>query len=350
MAVTDLSVRNVKVFPEVIPITAAQATLAAGNTDMIRIWQNPDKSKVVKGLDFNFDAVDNVNLRIRSDSDQLDPLHTNSLPGTDDPFHVEAAHEMYWARDQVTYSLSNNTGGGVSNYRSGARILVDALSSADKIIMGYPLDKRDLEAIDILKKELKIDVYEQVALGVHLPHPFNDFLEIHEVKGPFCLMEALPQGTNLATGVATDIINRDIDKKGEEAFVVESLWIQRLAATDITNVTITINRDDDLDYIQLDPACFPENTAFNGNMNELNLHVHAFDNIHITATQNGGTHNSYKAAVGLSRRKLGVAFKAKMLEFQSKLPKNLDISSAEQDLIDSKRLMELIRTGMYEVG
>lgn len=349
MANLDFSIRNVKVFPEVIPITSTIATLPVGLTDMIRIWQNPDKSKVVKGLDFNFAAVDNVYLNIRPDNYALDSLHTNSLPGVNEPFHVESAHEMYWARDQSVYTLANNTGGTVSNYTSMARILVDALDTASKIIMNYPLVQRDLDAIANLKTK-GVDVYEQAQLAIGLPQTFEQFLEIHEVKGPYCFMETLPQGTNLSTNNPVDLVNMDVPNKGKEALVVESLWVQVGAASDLGNVQILISRDDDLDYITLDPAAFPQNSNFNGNMVELDLHVHAFDRLRIQVNQVGGTHNGFKAAAGMSRRGLGLAFKAKMKEFLEKLPLNVDITTAEQAIIDQKNLADYIRTGLLAVG
>ena len=318
---------------------------------MIRIWQNPDPSKVVKGLDFNFAAVDNVYLRLRPDSYALDPLHTNSLPGVNEPFHIESAHEMYWAQQQMVYTLANNTGSAVSNYTSMARILVDFLDTSSKIIMGYPLINRDLEAIANLKNK-GVDVYQKAQLAIGLPPNFTQFLEVHEVKGPYCFMETLPQGTNLVTNTPVDLVNQDVQNKGKEAMVVESLWVQVGNASDLGNVQIIISRDDDLDYITLDPAAFPQNSNFNGNMVEIDLHIHAFDRLHIQVNQVGGTHNGFKAAVAMSRRGLGLAFKAKMAEIlgTNNLPLNVDISSDEQAIIDSLNLADYIRSGLLPVG
>lgn len=312
---------------------------------MVRIWQNPDRSKVVKGHEVAYDAVDNVYLRIRPDANNLDRLHTNSLPGNNEPFHIEPPHEMFWARDQVVYTLDNNTGGAVTNYRSLTHVLVDDLDTVSKIINGYPLEARDIQAITNLKAK-GIDVYQQAALGIGVPQNWNTFLEQHEVKGPYCVMETLPQGTNLANGSTVDLINMDVPNKGKDALVVESLWLQVGAANDGGNVQVVINRDDDLSYVTIDPACLPQNSNFNGNMVELDLHIHAFDNIHITVGQTGGVHNGFKAAVGLSRRNIGIGFKARMREFLGTLPKNFDISSTEQAIIDKTNLADLIRAGL----
>lgn len=348
MANIDFSVRNVKVYPEVIPITSAIASLPAGQTDMIRIWQNPDKSKVVKGLDFNFDAIDNVNLNLNVDKIKLDQLHTNSLPGVNEPFSVSSVHEQYWSRDQTVYTLSNNTGGAVTNFRSMARILVDDLTTVDKLLMGYKLDSPDQRAIDNLKSA-GIDIMEKSMLGVGIPSDFSQFLAEHGVKGPYNWMESLPQGTNLSA-VPVNLIDMDVPNKGQEAMVLETIWCQVGNATDIGNVQLVITRDDDINYITLDPACFPQNSNFNGNMVPFQIHVHAFDHLTVSVKQSGGTHNGFKASIGVSRRNIGLAFKYKLLEFSGLLPKNVDISPAEKALADKLNLADWIRSGLYPVG
>lgn len=353
MANLDFSIRNVKIFPEMIPITSAIGSLVIGNNDMIRIWQNPDKSKVVKGLDFAMDSVDNVVLDTRVDNQAMDQLLSNSLPGISRPYYIAEPHEFYWARDQVVHKVLNNTGGTVSNYRMRSTILVDDLTTVDKVMMGYPLEQRDNDAINVLKNNLGIDLYQKVTLGVGIPSQFSQFLAEHEViprkPFPYMLMEALPHGTNLSS-TAVDLISRDVYNKGEEAWVVENLWFPPAAASDIGNVTIKITRDDDIDYLTLDPACFPSDSNNTTSITNMPLHIHAFDHLEISIVQSGGTHNSYQASATMSRRNIGLAFKAKILEFGGKLPKNVDITKAEQDIIDNLHLMELIRSGLYPVG
>ena len=349
--VVERSIKDVKVFPELHIITSNATSLADGSDTLFRLKSIDQKNQAVLPIKLGLEQATDVGVTPVVDSVKRDTIHTGQLPGISVDWDVfNAAHPMMLATKFIDVNTENNSGSASTDFRARMLYYVDALDTAKKLGSGIPLSSADLDAIrdlQVLRKQRgldPIDVERAVEVGIGLPNDFNDFLSLHEViRGS--KWGVLPSSTNLST-TRTEIFNQDVVNKGRDGFTLESLYIERPSQAELGEVTVYISRDEDPDLISFDPACLA------GDNTRLDLHIHAFDHLKVEVVKASGTHNSFKASCLVSQRKLGLGFKAKLAEFLGKnnLPNSIEISSAEQEIIDSQMLMQLARSGIVAIG
>lgn len=355
--VVDVSITDkFKIFPELIIFTAEETSLSAGNTDLFKLKKIGGRNKVFKPINYAFEQVSGVVLQPLVDfQERTGKINVNQLPGISTDHNIfGGVHALDIAAKEYILQ-AQNSGSASTDFRSRLIGLVDAFDTATKLSLiatktpQVKLSARDEEAMEILRKRVDqgkpaIDFDLANKLGISIPQRFEDFLKIHEVVG--ALHRSLADSTNLATGSRTRLADIEVPFKGERAIVLESVYIERPTQSELGEVNAYISRDDDADLVTFDPA------ELRGDNVRTDLHIHAFNDIQIEFDLTSGTHNSYKASAVFSVRKIGIGFKAKMLEFlgANLLPEEIEISTAEKDIIDDLNLLEVSRVGMEAIG
>lgn len=355
--VVDISITDTfKIFPELVIFTAEQTSLAAGNTDLYKLKKIGGRNKVFKPIHYSFEQVTSVSIQPIVDFQQrTGKLNVNQLPGISTDHNIFGgvhAHDIV-AKEFILQA--QNTGSASTDFRSRLIGLVDAFDTATKLALiatktpEVKLSGRDEEAMSILRKRVDqgkppIDFDLANKLGISIPQQFEDFLKIHEVVGG--LQRSLIDSTNLSSGSRTQLADIDVPFRGERAIVLESIYVERPTQSELGEVNAYISRDDDADLVTFDPA------ELRGDNVRTDLHIHAFNNMLVEFDLTSGTHNSYKASAVFSVRKIGIGFKAKMLEFlgENLLPEEIEISTKEKDIIDDLNLLEVARVGMEAIG
>lgn len=338
MAVKKVTVKDHAIFPEALIQTNGQ-TLQTGASTLFHFDKVNTKSQIVVPLAFSVESVASTTVSHRVDNVKDEDLDTDCLRGITADNVVHPDHELKYATKDYKLEAQNSTGGTSVDHRSRIVYLVDALTTARKLVNGYPLARRDIEAMKILKQKHNIDVEQLVKRGMGIPAKFEQFLTIHEVNdGKQFTMKA-----NLST--ANRVTLCDVDVPKGFAYVLEGIHCDVGAQATVGEVNMFISRDGDPDLLTLDPACF------GASQTPIQLHIHAFENFRIEFDLNSGVHNNFKAYASFSIRKIGAGFKAKMLEFSpNSLPTFLDPTDEEMAIIESQNLREIARTGVMPIA
>lgn len=350
LAKKEINIKSsAKIFPE-YSMQTNFGDLGTGQTTVFDLKGIQTNNQIVKVLETGFDAVDNVFHTPIVDSRRKEQIHTDGTYGIDLYNKVFGGHQKHEAAVEYISELQNNSGATSSNYRAGIIYVVDGYDTMAKLANGAPLTARDTEAMNTLAAhpEVVINPYEAAKLGIGVPKDFSDFLRIHEVTE--CREFSTTRGLTLSSS-EQDLVNLDVPNLGKEALVLERIDIYRPSQANGGQVQINIYRDNETNAVQtLDPACFEGPPT--GTMSRMNFHFHAFENMHITLKATAGTYNNFKAVAYLSRRNVGIGFKAKLEEFLGPqgLPTQLDITSQERDIIDSRFLSEFSRSGLLGIG
>lgn len=336
-----------KIFPEYLLATSDQLSLATGESLIYDMKNISQKDQVVKLIAMSFEQVASVAVQMTVDGKPKNKLNVGTMGGITKDFEMfGAVHMLEAAKDRLMVKAFNNSGSASTDFRSRLVYIVDALDSATKTVLGIPLNKRDKEAIAILQNRAKqglppINFDEALKLGIGVPKQFEDFLKIHESIGS--VYSSLPDSTNLST-TRSVVMNEIVTNPGQEALVLEALFVPLEAQATMGEVTVYITRDNDTDMMSFDPACVKADQG------RIDLHIHAFKQLIVEVVQSSGTHNSYKMSAIASRRKVGIGFKAKLEEFLGRLPEPLVITPEEEAIIQQKNLRELARTGLLAIG
>jgi len=367
MAKTEIKAVNHKVFPEMIWVTNGQ-NLVGGQGDLFKIDAIPP-SQIIEPLVYAVEDVASIKTQFSVDNKDISTeLPDDALGGIaiSADLSPHPAHEIGFAFKNFRYKINNGSGSTSNDHRSRLQYLVDARTTARRIVelinnLGQfnivpgedptpiaeeirkmnkeVLAKRDIQAIQILWQERKINVLERILNGSAVPPKFEDFLKIHEVVGTE--QRAIKQNLTSVFS-ATELVKFDVPD-GRVA-VLEGITQDVGAQSTVGEVTISISRDNDKRFLEYDPACMGTSQKHYA------WHIHAFDTMTIEL-KTTGTANDYKAYAGITIRHPGAAFKAKMEEFSpGVLPSELEPSEAEERIIEALRLRELARTGIVAIG
>lgn len=338
MAVKKVTIKNQAIFPEKLVQTNGQ-TLTTGASTLFHMDKVNTKSQVVIPLSFSVESVASTTVSHRVDNVKDEDLTTDCLRGITKNNEIHPDHELKYATKDYKLEAQNSTGSTSTDHRSRMIYLVDVLTTARKINNGYPLARRDIEAMKILKDKHNIDVEKVVKRGMGVPPKWEQFLSIHEVVGG----KQYTMKTDLSTSSRSTLVDVDVPKGF--AYILEGIHCDVGAQTTVGEVNMYISRDGDPDLLKLDPACF------SGSQEPIQLHIHAFENFKVEFDLNSGTHNDFKAYASFSIRKIGAGFKAKMLEFSpNSLPAHLDPTDEEMQIIESQNLREIARTGVMPIA
>ena len=338
MAVKKVTIKDHSIFPEALIQTNGQ-TLATGSSTLFHFDKINTKTQIVVPLAFGVESVASITVAHRVDNVKDEDLTTDCLRGITKNNVIHPEHELKFSSKDYKLEAQNSTGSTSADHRSRIVYLVDALTTARKLTNGYPLARRDIEAMKILKQKHNIDVEKLVKRGMGIPAKFEQFLTIHEVNdGKQYTMKA-----NLSSSDRVTLVDVDVPKG--YAYVLEGIHCDVGAQATVGEVNMYISRDGDPDLLKLDPACF------GASQEPIQLHIHAFDNMKIEFDLNSGTHNNFKAYASFSVRKIGAGFKAKMMEFSpNSLPTHLDPTDEEMEIIESQNLREIARTGVMPIA
>ena len=365
MANTEKKATEHRIFPEMITITNSQ-DLPEGNSDLIKI-DGISNNQIIVPLTYSVESAESIKLQLHLDNTAvMHEIPSDILGGISNDIAPHAAHEIGYGFENFTWKINNGQGAVHHNHRARLKYLIDARTTARRIVelvsnLGSyninpaedptpiaeeirsqnkkVLSHRDIQAISILWQERKINVLERILNGSNVPPVWEDFLKIHEVTGT----EQDGIKKNLTDEYSnTSIIDYDVPE-GRVA-TLEGLSSDVGAKNTLSEKTVSISRDNDKDYITYDPACMAASQSIE------TWHIHAFENINVRIKDTAQT-NNFKAWAGITIRKPGAAFKAKMEEFSpGVLSSSLEPSEAEERLIESLRLRELARVGIVAIG
>jgi hypothetical protein len=363
--VNTINVSQARVFPEWHVQTDLEGTLATGETDLFDI-KNPSPNQIIVPLSFAVDQVTNVLISQKINNRQKPSIYstgpyiqniagTNLNTGNDT---TVSAHEMGFAQTEFKLQANNQSGASVASYKSRMSYLVDAYTTARKIadkvnLSKYPigttdpmniasminrdtnnlLSRRDVLAIKNLWQNKKIDFFKKMLIGVNVPPNWDAFIDSHET-----IDEEISDVKQNLTVTLTDTkaITRNVDEG--TVITLESIMNSNPTASPGQDV-ISITRDLDLNYIQVDPALL--STVY-----PTLFHIHAFDQLVVDA-KTSGTENAFNIKVGISIRRPGLAFRVKMLEFSpASLPSSLYPTESEERIVQEESLADIARLGI----
>lgn len=368
MAKTEIKASEHKVFPEMIWATNGQVSLVEGQGDLFKIDAIPS-NQIIEPLKYAVESVASINSQFSIDGKDISTeMPDDALGGITiaSDLSPHPAHEIGFAFKQFRYKINNGSGSTSSDHRARLQYIVDARTTARRIVnlinnLGSfkivpnedptpiaeeirsqnkeVLGKRDIQAIQILWQERKINVLERILNGNKVPPKFSDWLVIHEVIGTE--QQAIKK-TLTSVFNASPLIDFDVP---EGRVAVLEGWSGDVGSQSLVGEgTLSISRDNDKNFIELDYNCMGTSQK------HYDWHIHAFDNLTIEL-KTTGTATNYKTWCGITIRNPGAAFKAKMEEFSpGVLPSKLEPTEAEERIIESLRLRELARTGIIAIG
>lgn len=363
--VKEIKASEHKIFPELI-IATDGVDLAEGETNLFKIDNVNKKDQIIAPLGFAVESVASINVKARRDNlDISTEMPTDTLPGIGGALvSAHPAHEVTIGFDSFRL-IANNGSLSVSNdFRSRLEYLIAEKTTArilankvDLIDFGVfdddpvtvaetirkevknSLSNKDIEAIKTLWEIRKINVLKKIQLGVSVPQRFEDFLKIHETIDT--RTESI-KATPTTTFSDTKII--DLDVPDGQVAVLEGFMADVLAQAKVGELEVAITRDDDQRFLKFDPV------QFKASQTHQQLHIHAFKKLILEITDTNANAN-YKAWAGVSFRKPGTAFKAKMMEFSpNALPNDLEPGESERRFIDDLALQAIARTGIEAIG
>lgn len=364
MAEVQINTANNKIFPELIVATNG-LDLGVGSSNLFRLT-NVSPQQLFVPLNYSLESVASITAQMFIDGlPKTNEMPTDSLGGITKPVYAHPEHELGYAFKTFKLAMNNGSGGTSTDFRSRLEYMIDARTTAriiaekvrnlqeyniglsdpqeiaKEIAKNNPgtLGARDIEAIKILWQEKKIDVLKRILIGNATPPLWSDFLKIHEVTGT--RVEAIKK-TLTATASDSPVIDLDVPEGLVATF--EGYHSDVEAQSKVGEVTVKVTRDDDKPLFTFDPACFI------GSQTHQEFHVHAFNHLLIESSTNASTSN-FKQYVGVTLRRPGTAFKAKMLEFSpNALPIDKEPSEVEERIIEDQYLRELARTGIIAIG
>lgn len=364
MAEVEINTAENKIFPELL-IATNGLDLDEGGSNLFRV-KNIGRQQLFTPLRYSVESVASINIKLNLDGQDItNEIPSDTLGGISKYINSHPEHEIGYAFKQFRLEANNGSGGSSTDFRSRLEYMIDAKTTArilvQKIInlKTYPIGKEDpqviaaqiakdhpgtlgkvdINAIEILWREKKIDVLKRVLIGDSVPPLWTDFLKIHEVTGT---REDAIKKTLTSSFNASPLIDFDVP----DGFIatLEGYMGDVEAQSEVGEVTVQVTRDDDKPLFSFDPACLQASQTHQ------QLHVHVFSHL-LIETKTTGTAANFKQFAGVTLRKPGTAFKAKMLEFSpNSLPIDKEPSETEERLIDEFLLKQLARTGIVAIG
>ena len=364
MAEVEINTAENKVFPELLVATNG-LDLAEGGSNLFRI-KNIGRQQMFVPLSYSVESVASILLKLNLDGQDItNEIPTDTLGGITVADHAHPEHEIGYAFNQFRVEVTNNSLGVSNDFRSRLEYMIDAKTTARilaekvpnlptykigledpqviaaQIAKDHPgtLGKVDIEAIKVLWQSKGIDVLKRVLIGTAVPPLWTDFLKIHEVTGT--RQDGIKK---TLTALSSDSPVIDFDVPDGFVATFEGYKGDVEAQAKVGEVTVSVTRDSDKPLFTFDPACLRGSTV------QQQFHVHAFDHLLVEAKTNAATAN-FKQFVGVTLRKPGTAFKAKMLEFSpNSLPTEMEPTETEERIIDEQLLKALARTGIIAIG
>jgi len=230
MPITIATVRKARLFPELIPDAqfndiAAGAEASPPFLDLRRV------SPAIVHLT-NIGTVQDAELetRVRADSFQL---YTTAAARD-----IDTTDGFYSAKNNLYFNIYNSSGSQKSNVQLYYGLWVQSPTVAHKIKHGIKLSDRE----QIIARDLNIE--ESVQKGI-LPLPLSyqvarEYQVIHEATYTY--------RTDLIAGETSVLAN--VVPPDRDTFLVLT-GISAMAGTPANNIEVKVNRDNDVDYIDL---------------------------------------------------------------------------------------------------
>lgn len=364
MAEVEINTAENIVFPELL-IATNGLDLPEGSSNLFKV-RNIGPQQLFVPLTFAVESIASINVKLKNDGQDItNELPSDALGGITKKNFAHPEHEISYAFKTFRLEANNGSGGVSTDFRSMLEYMIDARSTARVLTQKVPnladfnigksdpqeiakqiskaipesIGKKDIEAIKILWQEKKIDVLKRILIGDAVPPLWTDFLKIHEVVGT--RQEAIKK-TLTATSSDSPVI--DFDVPDGLVATMEGYKSDVEPQAEVGEVTVEVTRDFDKPLFSFDPACLQ------GSQTQQQFHVHAFQHL-LVQTKTSGAAVDFKQFVGVTLRKPGTAFKAKMLEFSpNALPIDKEPTEAEERIIKEFLLKELARTGIVAIG
>jgi len=333
---TEISVNRFKFMPELVVSTDTEDLQTEGD-EKIRLKSLNRQQQVVLPFEYATESLDDVLLQHTEDNIKRPELDTGSLRDTSNVDPNRIAKDTPYAQifNDYRLNLNNNTGGLVADYRARLSWQVSPLTVVRKIVEGRSLGPRDNAALQRLT-EMGLDIRTAIEIGVRIPRNLMEGLFDDTIDA---FQRALGSGVDLVTGNRQEIANVDIDPG--TCGVLTSLSSTVPVRAESREVAILITRDDDDDLVNIDPA------AFKASLTELPLYIPSYEKMKVEALQASGVHNSFKAFVGITVKRVGLATIARLKEFSNEFfPVTLNPSEAQLARIEELGLREMARVGV----
>lgn len=336
---TEIAVNKFKFMPEIAVQTNTEDLTTDGD-EKIRLKSLNRQQQLVMPFEYGVDSVDQVLVQHVLDNSKEPELDSGSLRGIADSVNNRIKSNIPYAYifEDYRLNLNNNTGGTSADYRTRLFYAIKELTTVRKLVNNRSLNPRDRAAMEVLRAS-GLDVASIVAIGMRIPRNFTTGLDDQSIAS---FQRALGAAVNLVTNNRQEVANINVDPG--TCAVLNSISFTVPIQAQAREVSILITRDDDNDLISIDPA------AFSGSKVEVPLFIPSYENLKVEVLQISGVHNNFKAQVGIEVKKVGLATKARLLEFSGEFfPPQLPLTDEDIAAIEELHLRELARVGATSV-
>ncbi len=237
---------NAKYWYERLPYTWGPNTLNTGTTPVF-VVSRVNKTDVPQWAAVleSFAATQNANVGIGFRFDRWSNPETTFVGYTDAmPAGVRRAETLMPAATSMSVEMKNWSASAISNFQLNYWIGMKRLTVADKLLMGIEqFTKDEKDALD------KTEIRKLFQEGKR-PLPIEEHLKL-AYGGRFLARESKLYHVDAGTSDSTFAICRPSDYRTGTVLVLRGIAVEGAA-----NVVISVDRDDDVNYVGLNGAAF----------------------------------------------------------------------------------------------
>jgi len=227
MPINVATVRTATYFPELIPDVNTMNVAISTEVDILDLRRYGNR--ILRLNDINTEQNPNIELRIFNDKEKY-YINTNALYN-----RLVEKFEVYGI-DFIRAALIDTTA-PIANYRVNYNLWVKEPTTADKLIHGINLTQQDNEILDA------IDIATEVNKG-NIPLPVE-----YQLQREYQLVDGRRTFTYNGNCATVEQVLQSFPTNPDEIAVLESISAAPNAVAN--NVRIRVDRDDDIDYVEL---------------------------------------------------------------------------------------------------